>query len=101
MTPIEIIEKINSLPNPHTSNHSVWCVHMKNFICRQNKNLQREQIFQSLNREHLIVIYSLTLLKECLNLKKMNGHQPFFPNSEIQQELIYGLLKEISETISE
>jgi hypothetical protein len=78
MTPIEIIEKINSLPNPHTSNHSVWCVHMKNFICRQNKNLQREQIFQSLNREHLIVIYSLTLLKECLNLKKMNGHQPFF-----------------------
>jgi hypothetical protein len=33
--------------------------------------------------------------------KKNEWTPAFFPNSEIQQELIYGLLKEISETISE
>jgi len=101
MTSKEIIQKIKSLPNPHTSNHAVWGVHMKNYIWQQNENLSREQVYQDLNKEQLIVIYSLILLRDCLILQKIKGKQFFIPNSGIRHELIYGLLKEINEIISE
>lgn len=93
----EIINQIRLLPNPHTPIPSVWGVHMKNLLCKQYENIKREDIFQTLTKEHLIVIYSLTLLLRHLQLHQLKSLQSLFPKSGIQNEIIFGLMKEINE----